>query len=52
MKKLIYVGINNERYLFVIFILFVRMEGVRDINVLLGKVKYLESRYNFIGALE
>lgn len=31
---------------------FVRMDGVRDINALLGKAKYLESRHNFTGALE
>lgn len=28
------------------------MEGARDINALLGKAKYLESRHNFTGALE
>lgn len=28
------------------------MEGSRDINALLGKAKYLESRHNFTGALE
>lgn len=52
MKKLIHVGTNNERYSFVIFTSFVRMEGARDINALLGKAKYLESRHNFTGALE
>lgn len=31
---------------------FVRMDGARDINALLGKAKYLESRHNFTGALE
>lgn len=52
MKKLIHVGTNNERYSFDIFTSFVRMEGARDINALLGKAKYLESRHNFTGALE
>lgn len=28
------------------------MDGARDINALLGKAKYLESRHNFTGALE
>ncbi|XP_061174848.1 tetratricopeptide repeat protein 21B-like isoform X2 [Saccostrea echinata] len=28
------------------------MDGSRDINALLGKAKYLESRHNFTGALE
>lgn len=54
--KLKYTGIleqnTNGTHIVMFNYIFVRMEGARDINALLGKAKYLESRHNFTGALE